>query len=215
MRVVLKSFLLLALFAASAHAQVAAGPPPPPPPPGVPGAPPDALDFSIAKNPTMLGVETGIHLLNGSMSGTVFELMAHLGTAGPAVSLGVMSGDVNIDDSGSLTGYMRKNSGYKFAIGFDLFRGPALPQLITADFQGFLLYPCLELRAAFNADSAIMMGTLGVTGARLALPSGMRVDVRVPTATAWFIPLEEPDNSLSANFGYSFGAQLEIGTTSW
>ena len=215
MRVALNAFVLVAIFAAPAHAQVAAGPPPPPPPPGVPGAPPDALDYSLEKHPMMLGVETGLHLLNGGLSGTVFELMAHLGNSAAQLSVGVMSGDVNIDDSSSLTGYMRKNSGYKFAIGIDLFRGPALPQLINDDFQAFLLYPSLEFRSAFNGDSAIFMGTLGVTGARLALPSGMRVDVRVPTATAWFIPLEEPDDSLSANFGYSFGAQIEIGTTSW
>ena len=197
---------------ATAYAQPA---PPPPPPPGVPGAPAETLDYSLAKNPTMLGVECGLHLMQGSLSGSVYELMAHLGTAGPGFSVGIMSGDIGIDDSGSITGYMRKNSGYKFALGLDLFRGPAMPAMETDDFQGFILYPALETRFAFNGDSAIFMGTLAITGGRIALPSGARLDVRLPTATAWFIPLEEPDNSLSANFGYSFGAQIEVGTTSW
>jgi hypothetical protein len=190
-------------------------PPPPPLPPGVSGPAAEPLDFGLIKNPLMFGLSSGVQVLQGKLSGTTYELMAHLGASAAAFSIGVMAGDVAIDDSGSLTGYLRKNGGYKFAMGLDLFRGPAYLVGNSSAFQAFLLYPCVELRAAVNGDGFIGMGTLGVTGGRLALPSGTHFDVRVPTVTAWFAPIEEPDNSLSANFGYSIGAQVEIGLTQW
>jgi hypothetical protein len=188
---------------------------PPPPPPRRPPRPVRAFSFAPVTGPVLLGLSSTVHTIKGSLTGTVEEATVHIGKGAAAFTAGVMRGDLEIDESDSFTGVMRYNTGYKGIVGLDIMRGPGVALLVRRSAQLFYLFPSGSVRVAFNDDGAIITPTLAAAGLRFVLAWGLRLDVHVPTVSGWLAAVNQSSGEPSAGFGYSFGADVELGWSFW